>query len=160
MPTITIAVNLDRVLDSAGSPDLSGVQWLTTSYAQLQVGTSPARVLTRTAVEWTLTDGVGEFKCEPTPTGNGIIVQTHYFRWCVAVGAGDDGKDLTELTLLDESTLDPVADPEPAWWAAAEQWIYAIPDPADPDALVLRFPVQLTDPGDDLIVNIPILEGA
>lgn len=65
-----------------------------------------------------------------------------------------------DLIDVDPATLDPVAEPEAAWWAAAEKWIYATPDPDDPDALLIHFPVALTDDTDPLILNMPILEGA
>jgi hypothetical protein len=66
-----------------------------------------------------------------------------------------------DLVEVDPATLDPVAEPEAAWWAAlqsAELGVNAVVDPDDPDALILHFPSWQADPADELILIMPIQE--
>jgi hypothetical protein len=69
--------------------------------------------------------------------------------------------DYADLVEVDPATLDPVAEPEAAWWAAlqsAELGVNAVVDPDDPDALILHFPSWQVDPVDDSILIMPIQE--
>lgn len=77
----------------------------------------------------------------------------------VAVPDSPTALDYGDLVDVDPATLDPAAEPTAAWWAALEQaqlGVQAVPDPTDPDVLILTFNPWQLDPADDLILIMPI----
>lgn len=65
--------------------------------------------------------------------------------------------DYADLVELDPATLDPAAQPEAAWWAALHTVATVVPDPGDPNALIVGGTAVATDPADS---NALILTGA
>ena len=71
------------------------------------------------------------------PTKRGLI------RYIVVPDVGDVVLEYTELPDVDPNTLEPSAEPDPAWWAAIETmaggWPLPAfrPDPDDPTALIV-----------------------
>ena len=57
--------------------------------------------------------------------------------------------DYADLIAVDPATLDPVAEPEAAWWAALTNVGTYATDPDDPDALLVTTVTAQTDPADD-----------
>lgn len=67
----------------------------------------------------------------------------------------------SDLAAVDPATLASTAVPDAAWWAALEQaqlGVHAVPDPDDPDVLILSYPSNQADPADPSIIIVPVYE--
>lgn len=128
----TIDVDLSRALDPSGSRSIDGTVLARTRWAVPAWGQGEASsVATTETAEWRLEGGSGQLQADPTPLTNALVIEftgpglERPLSVCVAVPDEVEPVALTSLVQLDPSTLEPGAEPEAAWWAAADGAIAA-----------------------------------
>jgi len=102
----------------------------------------------------TVTDPPGTVEVAPTGAGWAWQVIERLtggspHKRILAVPDSAETVDYADLVEVDPATLDPVAEPEAAWWAALTNVGTYATDPDDPDALLVTTVTAQTDPADD-----------